>query len=149
MNIVPNSHTNTGSLPCRRYPAGVPAVLIVDDDPRVGDVLLELFESEGFHVSYANSGQRALKCIEQNHPQVVLADMRMPAMDGVTLLQEITHRWDDIEVIMMSATESPVGLSVPFIQKPFDLDNVISVICDGKPDHSPTATKRISSPGES
>lgn len=105
-------------------------MLIVDDDPRVGDVLLELLQSEGFTARYAESGSEALHFIEENPPNMVLVDMRMPVMDGVTLLREITHRWDTVDVIMMSATESPAGLPVPFIQKPFDLDEVISIICD-------------------
>lgn len=105
-----------------------PAVLIVDDDPRVADVLQEVLREEGFLVMCEHSGHRALDAIERNPPDVVLADMRMPVMNGVTLLREIHDRWTGIAVIMMSATESPRGLPVPFIQKPFDLDDVISTI---------------------
>lgn len=105
------------------------AVLIVDDDPRVADVLQEVLEDEGFSVSCEDNGRNALSSIERNRPDVVLADMRMPVMDGITLLKEITSRWHGIDVIMMSATESPQGLPVPFIQKPFDLDEVITAIC--------------------
>lgn len=105
------------------------AVLIVDDDPRVADVLQEVLEDEGFIVSCEDNGRNALSSIERSKPDVVLADMRMPVMDGVTLLNEITSRWNGIDVIMMSATESPQGLPVPFIQKPFDLDEVITAIC--------------------
>lgn len=130
MNIALNNHDHTSPRPCNRYPEGSPSVLIVDDDPRVGDVLLELLQSEGFIAAYAESGPKALHYIEENPPNMVLVDMRMPVMDGVTLLREITHRWDTVDVIMMSATESPAGLPVPFIQKPFDLDEVISIICD-------------------
>ena len=104
------------------------AILIVDDDPHVADVLLELLQEEGFTVSYALDGQRALCAIEKSQPDLVLADMRMPRMDGLTLLHEIHNRWHDIDVIMMSATESPNELDVPFIQKPFDLDTVMSAI---------------------
>lgn len=133
MNIASNNHHHSSPRPCSRYPEGSPSVLIVDDDPRVGDVLLELLQSEGFTARYAESGSEALHSIEENPPNMVLVDMRMPVMDGVTLLREITHRWDTVDVIMMSATESPAGLPVPFIQKPFDLDEVISIICDCDP----------------
>lgn len=135
VNIVPENQNNGEGQGCQRFEQGEPAVLIVDDDPRVADVLQEFLEDEGFSVSYEINGQRALNSIERNQPDLVLADMRMPVMDGMTLLHEITIRWDDINVIMMSATESPHGLQVPFIQKPFDLDEVITAICKCERSH--------------
>lgn len=130
MNTVSSNQKNTSRQGCQRFQGGEPAVLIVDDDPRVADVLQEFLQEEGFDVSYEGDGRSALHSIERSQPDVVLADMKMPVMDGVTLLNEINDRWDDIDVIMMSATESPAGLEVPFIQKPFDLDDVISTICN-------------------
>lgn len=128
-NYVQNSG-ETGERPeCQHNRRPKPSVLIVDDDPRVADVLQEVLEDEGFKVSCELDGRKALHSIEQRQPDVVLADMRMPIMDGVTLLHEISERWGEISVIMMSATESPAGLPVPFIQKPFDIDEVVSTIC--------------------
>ena len=129
MKTVSNNTNQSPANQSARFPKMPPAVLVVDDDPKVGEVLVEFLSGEGFNVSYEVNGSKALNHIEHDRPNVVLADMRMPVMDGVTLLKEITHRWDDIDVIMMSATESPAGLPVPFIQKPFDLDDVISTIC--------------------
>lgn len=106
-----------------------PEVLIVDDDPNVADVLQQLLEDEGFVVEYEGDGKAALIHIERKKPDVVLADMVMPRLDGVSLLQEIQARWNGkIDVILMSASETPIGLGVPFLQKPFDLDDVISTI---------------------
>lgn len=130
VNIVPNNPRNVQKKEGQRFAEGEPAVLIVDDDPRVADVLQEFLEDEGFTVTYEINGKKALNAIERDPPDLVLADMRMPVMDGITLLREITNRWGDIDVIMMSATESPHGLEVPFIQKPFDLDDVITTICE-------------------
>lgn len=134
MNIDLSNNEQQDDLIDRRHSRDTEAaVLIVDDDPRVGDVLQELLEDEGFVVSWEANGRKALDAIELNRPDVVLADMRMPVMDGVTLLHAICDRWAGINVIMMSATESPAGLPVPFIQKPFDLDDVITTIysCNG------------------
>lgn len=130
VNIVSNRTDRANRGECRRFQHPEPAVLIVDDDPNVTDVLQEFLEDEGFTVFCEENGCKALESIEQNRPDLVLADMRMPVMDGITLLREISVRWTDVDVIMMSATESPAGLPVPFIQKPFDLDDVISTICD-------------------
>lgn len=130
MKYPENTHNRVAPTNGARPDNTDQAVLIVDDDPRIVDVLQAFLEDEGFEVYYECDGRSALYCIERNRPSVVLTDMRMPIMDGVTLLHEIHNRWSDIDVIMMSATESPVGLQVPFIQKPFDLDDVISRICE-------------------
>lgn len=106
----------------------MPEVLIVDDDPRIGDVLQQLLEDEGFVVDRGCDGCDALIQIERRKPDVVLADMKMPRLDGVSLLREINSRWEDINVILMSASESPVGLNVPFLQKPFNLEDVLHTI---------------------
>lgn len=94
-------------------------------------MLEQLLEDEGFIVSREGDGYSALTHIQRKKPDVVLADMRMPRLDGVGLLREIHSRWNDqIDVILMSATETPRGLNVPFLQKPFDLDDVITTICN-------------------
>lgn len=129
MKSVSNKGSNGRHDDSRRSPNPEPSVLIVDDDPRVADVLQEFLEDEGFRVTYEVNGRTALNAIEKRQPDVVLVDMRMPVMDGVTLLREISNRWGEVSVIMMSATESPAGLEVPFIQKPFDLDEVVTTIC--------------------
>jgi CheY-like chemotaxis protein len=105
-------------------------VLIVDDDPQIAEVLQQLLEDEGYVVAKEPDGRSALSRIERNPPDVVLADMRMPRLGGVGLLREINLRFNSIEVILMSATESPRGLSVPFLQKPFDFEEVLNAICN-------------------
>lgn len=118
-------------MTCARHNDHIPEVLIVDDDPRVADVLQQLLEDEGFLVDYEGDGCAALTHIERKQPDVVLADMKMPRLGGAGLLREINLRWSgEIDVILMSASESPIGLTVPFLRKPFDLDDVISTICN-------------------
>ncbi len=107
----------------------------MDDDPRVADVLQQLLEDEGFVVAHEGDGCSALIHIERSQPDVVLADMKMPRLGGVGLLREINIRWEQIDVILMSASESPAGLNVPFLRKPFDLDDVLSAICN-YPNHA-------------
>lgn len=106
----------------------MPEVLVVDDDPQIAEVLEQLLREEGFRVAREADGLSALERIENARPKIVLADIRMPRLDGVSLLNEISKRWDDVDVILMSATETPRGLSVPFLQKPFDFDALISTL---------------------
>lgn len=105
-------------------------VLIVDDDPNVAAVLEEFLQEEGFAVCTTCDGVRAMTLIERIQPSVVLADVMMPFMDGITLATEVRRRWSKIDVILMSASESAASVHAPFIQKPFDLDAVIDTICN-------------------
>lgn len=108
----------------------MPSVLIVDDDPRVADVLLSLLRDEGYHVSCESDGLQALNHIELDRPDVVLADIKMPNLDGISLARMISSRWGQICVILMSAAEKPLGVKLPYLQKPFDLDEVVTTIVD-------------------
>ncbi len=106
----------------------MPEVLLVDDDPQIGEVLEQLLREEGFRVARELDGLSALQRIEMAKPKVVLADICMPKLDGVTLCKEISKRWDDVEVILMSAAETPRGLPVPFLRKPFDLNALLTTL---------------------
>src|SRR5574341_29367 len=67
--------------------------LVVDDEPRLRRVLVRLLEGEGFACAEAGSGVEALKELEKAPVPLVISDLRMPEMDGVTLLRVIIeHR---------------------------------------------------------
>lgn len=105
--------------------------LIVDDEPRLRRVLVRLLESEGFTCAEAGSGLEALQELEQRPAPLVISDLRMPEMDGVTLLREIVLRWPDTAVIVVTAVaevESAVAClqmgALDYLAKPFHLDEV-------------------------
>src|SRR5207249_9417851 len=77
--------------------------LVVDDEPRLRRVLVRLLESEGFTCSEAGSGTEALEMMHHDPVPLVISDLRMPQMDGVTLLREILDRWPDTAVIVVTA----------------------------------------------
>jgi response regulator RpfG family c-di-GMP phosphodiesterase len=105
--------------------------LVVDDEPRLRRVLVRLLEGEGFTCAEAGSGVEALKELEQTPVPLVISDLRMPEMDGVTLLREIVVRWPDTAVIVVTAVaevESAVAClqmgALDYVAKPFHLDEV-------------------------
>lgn len=105
--------------------------LIVDDEPRLRRVLVRLLENEGFSCAEAGSGVEALRVLEAQPVPLVISDLRMPEMDGVTLLREIVVRWPDTAVIMVTAVaevESAVAClqlgALDYVAKPFHLDEV-------------------------
>src|SRR5919109_4881477 len=105
--------------------------LVVDDEPRLRRVLVRLLEGEGFACAEAGSGVEALKELERQAVPLVISDLRMPEMDGVTLLREIITRWPDAAVIVVTAVaevESAVAClqlgALDYVAKPFHLDEV-------------------------
>src|SRR5438132_4463845 len=105
--------------------------LVVDDEPRLRRVLVRLLEGEGFTCSEAGSGTEALEMMHHDPVPLVISDLRMPQMDGVTLLREILARWPDTAVIVVTAVaevESAVAClqlgALDYVAKPFHLDEV-------------------------
>src|SRR5689334_20800609 len=79
-----------------------PKVLLVDDEPRVVESLAQLLRRE-FDVRIASSPQDALRHLgEVDDLAVVVSDMRMPGMDGATLLHEVLTRRPDVARILLT-----------------------------------------------
>src|SRR6202165_125892 len=105
--------------------------LVVDDEPRLRRVLVRLLEGEGFTCAEAGSGVEALAELERTPVPLVISDLRMPEMDGVSLLREIVARWPGTAVIVVTAVaevESAVAClqmgALDYVAKPFHLDEV-------------------------
>ena len=79
-------------------------ILIVDDEPGVVDVLREFFERspEKYAVQTASNGQEALAAVRRDVPNLVLLDIDMPGMDGVTALKQILTIDTGIAVMMIT-----------------------------------------------
>ena len=78
-------------------------ILLVDDDANFRRVLTLRLEAEGYHVEGAASGEEALQRLEETTPQFVLADLRMPGMDGIDLLAVIQSRHPGLPAAVMTA----------------------------------------------
>jgi DNA-binding NtrC family response regulator len=75
--------------PIRRDQAKTGKVLVVDDEPAEREGLARLVGQWGYEVETASSGEEALSLIDSQHPAVVLTDLVLPEMDGLTLLQKV------------------------------------------------------------
>jgi DNA-binding NtrC family response regulator len=80
-------------------------VLIVDDQEGMRDLLKTILETD-YHVAEADSGAALHKALEQEQPDVVLLDMKLPDANGLGLLPAIKNRWPETEVIVMSGAPS-------------------------------------------
>lgn len=108
-----------------------PRCLVVDDEPRLRQVLIRLMESDGFVCSEAGSGVEALELMAHSSVVLVLTDLRMPRMDGVELLRQIRARYPDTAVVMITAVaDVEVAVSclaigaMDYLTKPFHLEEV-------------------------
>lgn len=87
-----------------------PSVLIVDDDPIHRKAASLLVRSLGFDPEAVVDGHEALQALQDRHFDVVLMDLHMPVMDGITATREIHRRWPPSQrptIIAITATDIP------------------------------------------
>jgi response regulator RpfG family c-di-GMP phosphodiesterase len=111
--------------------SSAPYCLIVDDEPRLRQVMAHLMRSDGFQCVEAGNGIEALMLLETTPAILVLSDLRMPKMDGMELLRAIRARFPDIAVVMITAV-ADVDMAVnclslgaaDYVVKPYQLEDV-------------------------
>ena len=81
-------------------------ILIVDDEQSMVQFLTALLKREGYEVLSARSGPEALEMVREQAPDVVITDVKMPGMDGITLLEKIKKLDESTPVIIMTAYAS-------------------------------------------
>jgi two-component system, response regulator FlrC len=111
------------------------SILVVDDDAALRDAISMILESAGHRVKLAASGPEALTELESNNFNLVISDLRMDPMDGLTLLANIRAKHAQLPVLLMTAfgdvdkaVAAMRGGACDFLMKPFEsavlLENV-------------------------
>ncbi|MBI4547863.1 MAG: response regulator [Ignavibacteriae bacterium] len=110
-------------------------MLCVDDHPDLRENLRQQFTAEDFDVDTAADGDIALEMIKKSHYDIVLLDVKMPKMDGMTVLQEMRKMNKFPHVIMLSAVNDvPTALECvkmgakDYISKPYDPEELLHVV---------------------
>lgn len=107
-------------------------VLVVDDEAGLRDLIAEALSDAGYIVCTASDGLEALEAVERESPDLVLADVRMPRLDGVSLLERLSQGGHNLPVILMSAYWTGTELSgAPFVSKPFDITYLLEIVARG------------------
>jgi len=108
-------------------------ILVVDDEPALRDALESSLAFEGYHVTTAGDGLEALEAIAEGRPDLVLFDVMMPRMDGLTAVRRLRARGDHVPVLMLTARDAVgdrvTGLDVgadDYLAKPFELDELLA-----------------------
>lgn len=110
-------------------------ILIVDDEPHTLDALSIILRREGHTALTATSGKDALEHFEAQDVDIILSDVKMPAMDGLSLLRQVKVRSSDVVVLMMSghqdvtsAVEAMKDGAFDYLVKPFGKEDVIRTV---------------------
>jgi DNA-binding response OmpR family regulator len=111
-----------------------PLVLVVEDDPDLGETIVSFLKEEGLDAKLARDGDQAMRLVDQLHPSVMILDLMMPRRDGFSVLRELRAdgRIANLPVIVVTAI---FGLSerlyatelgaADYVTKPFELDELL------------------------
>jgi two-component system, NtrC family, nitrogen regulation response regulator GlnG len=109
-------------------------VWVIDDDRSIRWVLERALQKAGMAVEPFIDGSKILERLQQQMPDVIISDIRMPGMDGLELLREIGEQCPDLPVIIMtahsdmdSAVSAYEGGAFEYLPKPFDIEEAISL----------------------
>jgi two-component system response regulator MprA len=108
-------------------------ILIAEDDRAVRESLVRALQLEGYTVSSANNGAEALEAVRQGDPDVLLLDVSMPMVDGLTVCRVLRSEHNQVPVLMLTARTEPsdrvAGLDAgadDYLAKPYDLDELLA-----------------------
>jgi len=111
-------------------------MLVVEDDLPIAQMMAGILTDEGFDVDRADNGRVALEMIDARHYDLILTDLRMPELDGVTLYRELERRKPDLlrRVIVITGTSGHpeyesflAETQVPYLEKPFGLAALLAI----------------------
>src|SRR5258708_8918166 len=120
----------------RRASMSIANILVVDDEPDLEFLIRQRFERNGavreFDFRFARDGSDALRVLdEQPHIDLVLSDINMPRMDGLTLLGELTSAHPNLKVVVVSAYGDMANIrtamrrgACDFVTKPIDFSDL-------------------------
>jgi two-component system OmpR family response regulator len=110
-------------------------LLVVEDEPNILELLSASLRYAGFHVTTAGSGGEALDRVRDVRPDLLVLDVLMPGLDGLSVLRQLRRHGVDVPVLFLTARDSTedriTGLTLgadDYVTKPFSLEEVIARI---------------------
>lgn len=110
----------------------MPTVLLIEDEPSLGLIVKDSLESRGFTVQYAADGEAGLQLFQAQCPDIVVADVMMPKLDGFSLAGLIRKENAVVPILFLTARSQPADVVRGFelggndyLKKPFSMDELI------------------------
>ena len=109
-------------------------ILVVDDDVAARNALGEILAMEGYKVEMAGDGFSGLAKLAEFEPEIVLCDLGMPGMDGITFIKKAGRLGKPFRLAIMSASyagrDVAAAFGVDYLEKPIDVTKLLQVVCD-------------------
>lgn len=112
-----------------------PSILVVDDELLIRDLLYDFFNNQGWQISVAENGEKALELLKNQSFDLVLSDIKMPELDGLRLTARLRETHPDLPVILMtgfpsveSAVEALRAKAEDYVIKPFNINQLFKLI---------------------
>jgi two-component system, OmpR family, response regulator len=110
-------------------------ILVVDDEPRITDLVAMALRYEGFEVETAGSGRAALRAVEVFRPAMIVLDVMLPDMDGFAVTERLTADRIKVPILFLTARDAVEdkvrGLTLggdDYVTKPFSLEELVARI---------------------
>ncbi len=110
-------------------------ILVIDDEAAIRDSLRMILEYQGYSVMLAATGAEGAALVEREAPDLVLLDIKMPGMDGLEVLQRLTHLADVTPIVVMSghatistAVEATRLGAFDFVEKPLETERLLVLV---------------------
>lgn len=117
---------------------GTKFLILVEDEPDQRETLVMLFENEGYRVSATDSAEAAIELLSEQRPDLVVTDVKLTGMDGITFFEKVRQtgrNGETIPFIFMTAYNDSRAIekvkrfgNVEYITKPFNLEDLLSLI---------------------
>jgi DNA-binding NtrC family response regulator len=112
-----------------------PSILVVDDELLIRDLLYDFFTGQGWSISVAENGEKALEMLSEKPVDLILSDIKMPEMDGLTLASRVRQSHPHLPVVLMTGYPS-VDTAVSalrnkvedYVIKPFNINQLYKLI---------------------
>lgn len=111
-------------------------ILVVDDEPEIGEMLCDILTEVGYRTRLARSGREALERLSEQHYDLILSDLRMPDLDGGGLYRTLRERWPELVDRLIFVTGDILGgtetfelrQQVPVLEKPFKPEEIKRIV---------------------
>ncbi|MFI2490515.1 response regulator transcription factor [Promicromonospora kroppenstedtii] len=133
MTTAPAPGASTGQPRLTRADGSPVRALVVDDEPNIAELLTSALRLEGMDVTTALDGLSAIRAVRESVPDIVVLDIMLPDMDGLTVLRRLRQHGDRIPVLFLTARDAVedrvTGLTAggdDYVTKPFSLEEVVA-----------------------
>ena len=103
------------------------SIVVVDDDPRMRELLIRYLNAEGFEIFSASNAEELDECLRNQKPNLIVLDLMLPGEDGLSICKRLRQKGDTTPIIMLTAkgdeVDRIVGLEVgadDYLAKPFN-----------------------------